>query len=97
MTSHKTTHNDPEQKFAAQNTRQHKADVLDDAVSLDDLADSSIPQLDMPEDLISEEERNSIGGALPSTDDEDNDNDDDDVRERTIPDHFRRDSDDESL
>ena len=72
------------------------SDVLDDALSLTDIdADTDEDPDGVATDLASDEERNSTGGALPSSDDGDNDNDDDDARERALPDHLRRDPDDQ--
>ena len=68
-------------------------DALDDALPLHGHSGSAPDEPDKPEELIDEEERNAIGGALPATDDEDNDNDNDDARERDIPDHLVLDED----
>jgi hypothetical protein len=68
-------------------------DALDDALPMLGHSGSAPDEPDKPDELIDEEERNAIGGALPASDDEDNDNDNDDARERAIPDHLVLDED----
>jgi hypothetical protein len=70
-----------------------KPDALDDAISMDELEAGEEDDAESDE-LLSDDERNAAGGALPYSDDGDNDNDDDDARERALPDHLRRDKDD---
>jgi hypothetical protein len=92
MTTRSTTKASSRANHPSQPTAP-KPDVLDDAISMDDL-EAGADDDDAADELLSDDERNATGGALPYSDDEDNDNDDDDVRERAIPDHLRRDKDD---